>query len=236
MNVNNQILSDITVHMKYAKHLHEVNRRETWYELVDRNKEMHLKKFPELTTDIEWAYQYVLDKKVLPSMRGLQFSGKPIDINPARGYNCAYVSMNDTKAFQEIMYLLLSGCGVGLSVQRHHVEKLPEIRKPNVNNTRRYMIGDSIIGWSNAIKALMKSYFGQKNIKYIFDPSDIREKGATLITSGGKAPGSEPLMKCLNNITTLLDNKKNGAKLTTSEVADVCCYIADAVLAGGRIR
>lgn len=98
------------------------------------------------------------------------------------------------------------------------------------------MIGDSIIGWSNAIKALMKSYFGYKNIKYIFDPSDIREKGSNLITSGGKAPGPEPLMKCLNNVTTLLNSKKDGSKLTTSEVADIACYIADAVLAGGIRR
>lgn len=111
MNINNQILSDVTVHMKYAKYNGKKQRRETWEEAVDRSKQMHLDKFPELKTNIEWAYQFVYNKKVLPSMRGLQFAGKPININPARGYNCAYVSMNDSKAFQEIMYLLLSGCG-----------------------------------------------------------------------------------------------------------------------------
>jgi ribonucleoside-triphosphate reductase (thioredoxin) len=91
---------------------------------------MHLKKFPQLAEEIEAAYKYVYDKKILPSMRSMQFAGKPIEINNARIFNCSYLPIDDYRAFSEIMFLLLSGCGVGYSVQTHHVENLPEIRKP----------------------------------------------------------------------------------------------------------
>lgn len=124
---------------------------------------------------------------------------------------------------------------VGYSVQKHHVKQLPEIKKPNKANKRRYVVGDSITGWADAIKALMKSYFGQKNSNYIFDFSDIRPKGALLITSGGKAPGPQPLIECIFKIKSLLDSKEDGSKLTTLEVHDIMCHIADAVLAGGKI-
>ena len=133
MTISNQILSDITVFLKYAKYVPELNRRETWDELVTRNKQMHLKKFPKLTDEIEAAYKFVYDKKVLPSMRSMQFAGKPIEISPNRIYNCAYLPIDDWRAFGEAMFLLLGGTGVGYSVQKHHVEKLPEIRKPNQN-------------------------------------------------------------------------------------------------------
>ena len=99
MDISNRILSDITVYMKYAKYLPELNRRESWEELVTRNKEMHIKRYPKLATEIEAAYQYVYDKKVLPSMRSLQFGGKPIEISPNRIYNCAYLPIDDWRAF-----------------------------------------------------------------------------------------------------------------------------------------
>ncbi len=234
-NLSNEILSDITVHMKYAKYVREENRRETWEELVDRNKKMHLKKFPELKEQIDWAYEFVYDKKVVPSMRSMQFAGKPIEISPNRLFNCAYTPMDDWRAFHEIMFLLLGGSGVGFSVQNHHIEQLPEIRKPNKNRNRRYLIGDSIEGWADAVKALMKYYFfGGSNLK--FDFSDIRPKGAELVTSGGKAPGPQPLKECLVKIKGMLEEKENGDQLTSIEVHDIVCHIADAVLAGGIRR
>lgn len=110
-NIANEILSDIAVHMKYARFLPEKERRETWTELVDRNKAMHLKRFPKISDEIEEAYQFVYDKKVLPSMRGLQFSGKPIEISPNRIYNCAYLAADHIDAFSETMFLLLGGTG-----------------------------------------------------------------------------------------------------------------------------
>lgn len=235
MELNQKILSDLTVFMKYAKYLPEKQRRETWEELVDRNKEMHLKKFPELTDEIENAYKLVYDKKILPSMRSLQFAGKSIEINPSRIYNCCYLPIDDWRSFPEVIFLLLGGTGVGYSVQKHHIEKLPDILKPRTGRHRRWLVNDSIEGWADSVKILMKSYF-QSGPKIQFDFSDIRPKGARLITSGGKAPGPQPLKECLVKIEGILDAKQNGEKLTSIEVHDIICHLADAVLAGGIRR
>jgi len=235
--INNKILSDITVHMKYAKYVPELKRRETWEELVDRNKQMHIRKYPSLKEQIETNYDFVYKKKVLPSMRSLQFGGKPIEISPNRLYNCAYLPIDHIDSFSECMFLLLSGCGVGYSVQLHNIKKLPEIIKPHSVRKRRFVIGDSIEGWSDAIKVLIKSYLGSKRSSKIkFDYSDIRPKGAALVTSGGKAPGPQPLKECLLKIKGILDAKQDGDKLKSIEVHDVVCHIADAVLAGGIRR
>ena len=235
MDISTKILSEITVYMKYAKFLPNKQRRETWPELVTRNRKMHLKKYPELKDEIMSAYKFVLKKKVLPSMRSMQFAGKPIEISPNRVYNCAYLPIDDWRAFSETMFLLLGGTGVGYSVQKHHVEQLPEIRKPNPKRSRRYLIADSIEGWADAVKILIKSYFFDgSTIK--FDYTDIRPKGARLVTSGGKAPGPQPLKECLVKIEGMLKEKQDGDKLSTLEVHDIVCYIADAVLAGGIRR
>ena len=236
MNLSNKILSEITVHMKYAKYLPEQNRRESWEELVTRNKNMHIKKYPKLKEEIQSVYKYVYDKKVLPSMRSMQFGGKPIEISPNRIYNCAYLPIDSADAFNETMFLLLGGTGVGYSVQKHHIEKLPRIQKPYKNRTRRYLIGDSIEGWADSVKVLVKSYLNGKSSRIEFDFSDIRPKGARLVTSGGKAPGPQPLKECLLKLEGLLDAKEDGDKLSTLEVHDMICYIADAVLAGGIRR
>ena len=237
MELSNKILSEVTVYMKYAKYKPELNRRETWHELVTRNKEMHQKKYPELKDEIEEVYKKVYSKKVLPSMRSLQFGGKPIEISPNRVYNCAYLPIDHADSFNEIMFLLLGGTGVGYSVQQHHVAQLPPMNKPYSKRTRRFLIGDSIEGWADAIKVLMKSYLGERRSSKIeFDYSDIRAKGALLVTSGGKAPGPQPLKECIVKITGVLDSKQDGDMLSTIEVHDIVCHIADAVLAGGIRR
>ena len=235
MDLPSKTLSDITVYMKYSRYIAMKKRRETWYELVTRNKKMHMKKYPSLKNEIEDAYRYVYEKKVLPSMRSMQFGGKPIEVAPNRIYNCAYLPMDDWRSFSEAMFLLLGGTGVGYSVQSHHVEKLPEIRKPSSKRSRRFLIADSIEGWADAIKALIRSYF-QGGSRLRFDFSDIRPKGASLLTSGGKAPGPQPLKECLLKVEGILSEKDNGDKLSTIEVHDVVCHIADAVLAGGIRR
>ena len=187
MEISNQILSDITTYMKYAKYLPNEFRRETWNETVTRNKEMHQETYPDLKDEIEEAYKYVYDKKVLPSMRSLQFGGKPIQISPNRVYNCAYAPIDHPDVFGEIMFLLLGGTGVGYSVQNHHIENLPILRGP-LDRKRRFLIGDSIEGWADAIKVLMHSYFYGKSYP-VFDFSDIRPKGALLVTSGERLQG-----------------------------------------------
>jgi len=235
MSLSNDILSEITVHMKYAKYVPEKNRRETWEELVSRNEKMHLKKFPELELQIRKNYKLVYNKKVLPSMRSLQFGGKPIEVAPNRIFNCAFMPIDDWRSFGEAMFLLLGGTGVGYSVQKHHVEKLPEIQKPNEKRTRRFLVNDSIEGWADAVKALVRSYF-QGGSRLRFDYTDIRPKGAALVTSGGKAPGPQPLRECLVKLEGMLAEKQNGDKLSPIEVHDMVCHIADAVLAGGIRR
>ena len=235
MDISNKILSEITVYMKYAKYRPELQRRETWEELVTRNMEMHIKKYPQLEQEIRDNYKFVYDKKCLPSMRSMQFAGKPIEISPNRIYNCAFAPIDDWRVFSEIMFLLLGGTGVGYSVQSHHVDALPEIRKPNADKTRRFLIGDSIEGWADSISVLVKSYFFGGS-KPVFDFRDIRAKGARLITSGGKAPGPQPLKECLIKIEGIFDAKKDGEKLKPIEVHDIVCHIADAVLAGGIRR
>ena len=233
METSNKILSDITVFSKYAKYIPSVQRRETWDELVTRNKTMHQRKYPHMVDEIESAYKFVYDKKALPSMRSLQFGGAPIELAPNRIFNCAYLPVSEVEAFSETMFLLLGGTGVGYSVQRHHVTQLPEVRSPN-KRKRRFLVSDNIEGWADAVKVLMESYF-KGSMAVDFDYRDIRPKGAMLITSGGKAPGPQPLKDCIHQLTKVLDTAI-GRNLTTLEVHDLMCYIADAVLAGGIRR
>ena len=237
LTLDKQILSDITVYTKYAKYLPNKERRETWDELVTRNMEMHTAKFPKMKESIEQIYQnFVFTKKVLPSMRSLQFGGKAIELNNARIYNCAFLPVDSIHSFSETMFLLLGGTGVGYSVQQHQIEKLPEIRKPNYDRKKRYVVQDSIIGWADAIKTLFKSYTGELTSHVQFDLSDIRQKGALLVTAGGKAPGPEPLRLALVKIEAILREKEDRSKLTDIECHDIQCHIADAVLAGGIRR
>jgi ribonucleoside-diphosphate reductase alpha chain len=235
MDISTRILSDITVYMKYAKYRPELKRRETWKELVKRNMDMHIKTYPNLKEEIKEVYKFVSNKKILPSMRSMQFAGKPIELSPNRIYNCAFAPVDDWRVFSEIMFLLLGGTGVGYSVQQHHVDCLPEIRKPSTDKTRRFLIGDSIEGWADAVSVIVKAYFFGGS-KPVFDFRDIREKGARLVTSGGKAPGPQPLKECLIKLEGILDAKKDGEKLKPIEVHDMVCHIADAVLAGGIRR
>ena len=233
-NIGLEILSDIVTFNKYAKYKPLFNRRETYSEIVDRYVDMMKSKYPSLAKDIDDNASYLYEKKVLPSMRAMQFAGDAILKNEARIYNCCYLPIDDYRAFGEIMFLLLGGTGVGYSVQYSHIEKLPEVRKPL--KEQKFLVGDSIEGWADAVKHLIASYLGGRNTKPRFDFSDIRPKGTRLITAGGKAPGPEPLKDCLFRIEKILNRKEDGEKLTTLEVHDIVCHIADSVLAGGIRR
>jgi ribonucleoside-triphosphate reductase (thioredoxin) len=233
MTKEKQILSDLIVFSKYAKYRPDLKRRETWDEIVDRYFHMMLNKYPKMAMAISERIDFIKEKKILPSMRALQFAGPAMEVNHARGYNCCYLPVDSYHAFSETMFLLLGGTGVGYSVQKHHVDQLPPIMKSQKH--RRFLIQDSIIGWADAVKALLKGYFGLQSMP-VFDFRDIRPKGARLITAGGKAPGPEPLKKCLFEIQQLLDRKKDFEKLTSLECHDIMCHIANAVLAGGIRR
>jgi intein/homing endonuclease len=235
MDLGLETLSKVTIFSKYAKYLSSEKRRETWDEIVDRYEEMMIRKYPTLKESIQTSAKFIRDKKVLPSMRALQFAGSAMEVNNSRGYNCAYLPIDSLHSFSETMFLLLGGTGVGYSVQKHHVAKLPVVIKQDAYKQRTYLIEDSIMGWADAVKVLMKFYF-EGGFKPKFDFRAIRKKGARLITAGGKAPGPEPLKICLVHIDAIMERKNNGEPLTPLECHDILCHIANSVLAGGIRR
>lgn len=228
-------LSSITIFNKYAKFLPAIGRRENWGEIINRNAQMHRDKYPCMVDEIDAVYRdFVLPKKVLPSMRSLQFGGRPIHLNEARIFNCAFFPAESTKFFSELMFLLLGGTGVGYSVQQRHVGKLPKIKAPESDQEYKFQIQDSIIGWADAVKVMCKAFFNAGTLP-IFDYRDIREKGSDLITTGGKAPGPDPLRICLERLEPILRGAI-GRRLKPLEVHDMACAIADSVRAGGIRR
>lgn len=233
MDLGLDALSKITVFGKYAKYVPELKRRETWDEIVDRYQEMMVKKYPKLEEAIIESAKFIREKKVLPSMRALQFAGPAAEVNNARIYNCCYLPIDSLHSFSESMFLLLGGTGVGYSVQKQHVAQLPAITKPG--KARNYLVEDSIMGWADAVKVLMKAYL-EGGFTPKFDFRAIRKKGARLITAGGKAPGPEPLKICLAHVQAVLDRKQEGEKLSPLECHDILCHIANSVLAGGIRR
>lgn len=226
------LLSNLVHFRTYAKYLPFQKRRETLEETINRNMQMHLDRFPKLSRDIIKAYTQVHDLKVMPSMRSLQFGGDAVVKNPLRSYNCCYTVVDSPEKFSEILFLLLSGTGVGFSVQKHHVEALPTVQLPREEG--RYLIHDSIEGWAEALNQLMLAYFF-KRVRPVFDFTQIRPRGSYLVTSGAKAPGPEPLKNSLKLVEELL-KKAVGRKLRPIEVHDIICVVSEAVLAGGIRR
>jgi ribonucleoside-diphosphate reductase alpha chain len=235
MDLGLDALSKITIFSKYSKYLPELKRRETWDEIVDRYEAMMVKKYPNLEEQIKNSATFIRKKKVLPSMRALQFAGPAAEVNNSRIYNCCFLPIDSVHSFSETMFLLLGGTGVGYSVQKHHIDQLPTIIKHERYKNRNWLIEDSIMGWADAVKVLMKFYF-EGGLKPKFDFRAIRHKGARLVTAGGKAPGPEPLKICLAHIDAVMERKENGSKLTPLECHDILCHIANSVLAGGIRR
>lgn len=233
MEISNQIASGITTYTKYSRFRPDVSKREDWSETVLRSVEMHVKKYPQLSEKIYKGYRYVLDKKILPSMRSLQFGGRAIELSNSRIYNCGYMAASYVDFFNELMFLLLGGTGVGYSVQWRHIKQLPSIVRPG--KARRFVIQDSIIGWADAVRGLTRAYLSGGYLPQ-FDYSDIRPAGTPLKTAGGNAPGPAPLRTCLSRIQGILESKPVGSKLQSYEVSDIACIIADAVLSGGIRR
>jgi ribonucleoside-triphosphate reductase (thioredoxin) len=240
-------LMDYTFTSKYARWSPEKKRRETWNEAVDRVKQMMIDKYSEsplVQEYIDYAYDMMRKRRVLGSQRALQFGGKPIFSHNSRIYNCTASYIDRLRFFQECMYLLLCGCGTGFSVQKHHIEKLPNLIKSK-NGTKKFVIEDSIEGWSDAVGVIVTSYFDQSELftdytgkNITFDYSKIRPAGSLLRSSGGKAPGPEPLKKALNNIKKVLDSAlKNGnGKISPIQAYDIVMHSADAVISGGVRR
>ena len=244
MAPDRSILSDITVHMKYAKFNADKQRRETWEEIVERNKMMHIDKYNLLYDNnatfrnlLDSTYDMVKEKKILPSMRSMQFGGEAIKVANNRVYNCAFMPVDSYNSFSEAMFLLLGGTGVGYSVQKINIDKIPSrVSKPKEKMISiSYQIGDSIEGWADAVRqAVISKMFG---IETVFDYSQIRPKGSIIKTSGGRAPGPKPLETCLDRIMETIDkNVPYGERMAPIVAHDVMCHLADAVLSGGIRR
>lgn len=238
-----QAMSEYTVVTKYARYNEKAGRRETWDEMVNRVRDMHLFRYGSrgINDEINWAFEQVRNKKVLPSMRSLQYGGDAIIANDARMYNCAFSLADRPRFFSECLWLLLSGTGTGFSVQKQHVAKLPrlvEYHDATEKEIMTYTIGDTIEGWADALQMLMDSYFAGtplSNKEIFFDYTRIRRKGSKLRTSGGRAPGPKPLQRALKRIKRVLMNAvDNGQeKLRPIQVYDIITMAADCVLAGG---
>ncbi len=226
-------VSDYIHASKYARYKPEFHRREVYLETVSRVEEMHIQRFPQLADEIRQAFDFVREKKDLPSMRCMQFAGDAIIANHNRGYNCSYTLVDRFDAFAEAMFLLLSGCGVGYSVQFDHVESLPSIGYVNVSSIRHHVIDDSIEGWADAIKALFNGYSDGVYVEFSYHL--IRPAGTPLRTSGGRAPGHVKLKITLDRIRSVLDLAQ-GRKLRPVECHRIMCHAADAVLSGGIRR
>lgn len=242
-------LQDYIFLSRYSRYREELGRRETPSEAFTRVMDMHRAHFADkldrpvagfggrtLSALIDETESALQRKAILPSMRSLQFGGMAIEANNARMFNCAFTHMNRLDAFKESFFLLMSGTGVGFSVQKHHVAQLPTfpLRAPeNELPVMHYTVDDTLEGWADALDALIRSYLDGHKVEVNY--SQIRRRGAPLKTSGGRAPGHLPLKKALTAVERMLENVP-GRQLRPIEVYDILMHVAVAVLSGGIRR
>jgi len=242
--ISNFIFTD-----KYARYNEIMGRRETWNECVDRVEKMHVGKFKKILPvedlkEISRAFDFVREKRVVPSMRSMQFGGKAVLAHNPRVYNCAVRHIDSPRAFAEVFYLLLCGCGVGFGISKKFINRLPNLVGPDdkTGTVITYVVEDDIEGWADSIEALLSCYFrntAYSGRKIVFDYSRIRPEGAQIKTGGGKAPGYRGLKRSLQKIKTLLDyiiEDKQQTRLHPINAYDILMHCADAVLSGGIRR
>jgi ribonucleoside-triphosphate reductase len=211
---------------KYARYIPELKRRELFHETVKRVFNMHGR------ADLSETQLMVLQQRILPSMRTMQFAGPAIEKNHARLYNCSFTHIDRLSFFGEAFWLLLSGCGVGFSVQKEHVAFLPEVKK-QMRQVVHHTVEDSIEGWATAIHALVHNTVAGRWVEMNYQL--VRGEGSPLVTTGGKAPGHIPLRNAIEKIRTLILGAQ-GRRLRPIECYDMTCFLAEAVLAGGVRR
>lgn len=242
---------------RYAQFIENKNRRETWKEAIERNKQMMLDRYHDrnVKEDIDFAYDFVEKKKILGSQRNLQFGGRAVLNKNARSYNCVGSPCDRLQFFSECFWLLLCGCGAGFSVQKHHINRIPNITKNSSDEflnreTKDFIIPDTIEGWADSIAVLLTCYFDTPvydrfedfvGKKPYFKFHKIRSKGSKLSSGIGVAPGPEGLKKSLKNIDAMLfgilsNSMSVKRQLKPIECYDIVMHIADAVLSGGVRR
>lgn len=243
-----QEMSNFIFKDRYAKYIDHLKRRETFQESVNRSLDMHLYKFKKLPKEdlkeIIWAFGLVGDRRVASSMRSLQFAGPAIKQHHEKMYNCVVRHVDSIRAFSELFFLALNGCGTTFGVSKFFINRLPDLvdASNKTGTVLLYQIEDTIEGWADSVEALMCCYFRNTAFtgrKIVFDYSKIRKRGAKLKTTGGKAPGYEGLKAAHIKIKKLLDyvievNKQT--RLKTIDAADILCHCMDAVLSGGIRR
>jgi len=241
-------LRDYVFTSKYSRYLPDKRRRETFEEAAERVVDMHRRFFAvrglEIEDLLEVCEQGMKNRLVLGSQRALQFGGQPILDKHARIYNCTTAYCDRPRFFQEALWLLLCGCGVGFSVQWHHIARLPGIDRPSGEQVV-FQVPDSIEGWADALGVLLSSYFQSEQpfVDYAgkqvaFDYRQVRPKGSAISGGVGKAPGPEPLKRSLELIRDLLDRcvQAGRHRLRPIDAYDVLMHASDAVLSGGVRR
>ncbi len=238
MSKGKELLRNLKFYDSYSKYRQDLNRKETWEESVDDVMSMHRNKFAGiegLTPYLDKVTRMYKGGKILASQRSLQYREEQILKSNTRLFNCASTYIDRPEVFKEILFVLLNGCGMGYSVEKRFVDKLPKIQNRK-DETVTYQIEDSIQGWGNALDVLMNSFFeGTEQVR--FDGSLIREEGA-FISGGFQAPGYEPLKKALELIEKLLQDKVNNGdfSLSSLDAHEIICLSADSVLSAGVRR
>ena len=224
---------------RYSRWLNDKKRRETWEETVDRYLqffEEHLKEecnyniSPQLKRELRSA---IINLEVMPSMRALMTAGEALKRENVSGYNCCYVAVDNTRSFDEILYILMNGTGVGFSVERQFVSKLPEVAEELYDTDTTIVVADSKLGWAKALKELISMLYVGQIPKW--DLSRVRPAGSPLKTFGGRASGPEPLDRLFHFIVNVFRQSK-GRKLQSIECHDIICMIAEIVVVGGVRR
>ena len=248
--VGKDMMSESKFYMGYSRWKDDEERYETWEESVERVMNMHREKYSDVMTDeleelIKFAELAYKDKAVLGAQRALQFGGPQLFQHNARLFNCSVTYCDRTRVFQEIMYMLLCGSGVGFSVQKQHIGQLPKIKKRSLKRSKVFQIPDSIEGWADAYGVLLSSYFEDggdfpeySGCQVHFDFSLIRPKGAE-ISGGFKAPGPDGLRQSLQKCETLLDSQFEADSVVDMRpivAYDLIMHMSDAVLSGGVRR
>ena len=219
---------------RYARYLPELERRETWEETVDRYISFFAAKAPQIPGGVfEQCRQAILNLEVMPSMRALMTAGKALEKDNIAGYNCCYLTVDHPRAFDEMMYILMCGTGVGFSVERQYIAHLPEVSEEFHATDTVIRVADSKVGWASSFRELISLLYAGKVPQW--DMSAIRPAGAPLKTFGGRASGPAPLEDLFRFCVEVFRGAK-GRRLNSLECHDVCCKIADIVVVGGVRR
>ena len=218
---------------RYARYLPDEQRRETWEETIDRYLNFWVEKGKLTLEEANGMFKDIHDLDVMPSMRALMTAGEALDRDNVAGFNCSYLPIDHPKAFDEMMYVLMCGTGVGFSVERQYVSKLPEVAEEFHDTDTVIHVADSKIGWAKAYRELISLLYSGQLPKW--DVSGVRSAGAALKTFGGRASGPEPLVD-LFNFTVDVFREAHGRKLSSIECHDLCCKIAQIVVVGGVRR